>query len=309
MKILPSTIQLQLKCHVVVSRALSVLLDSGLFLCPIENSCPIAMTIDSSLSRIKELEAEYAPIGGTVQLFPSLFHKITASPIDIDKIYLTICRLSLQTMHLHEDLGKVDTLDLLNLYITSCEVVSTMSDMDSKKLLISSCTIYHFYSLLVAATNLLRLIRGGLVSHIARDIQRGETIYLLAVSMMRRMSVANDDLPQRCSTMLSTLWTSRKVFRRPDGSVTPNLRIRSRLVMSSVVDCLWWYRVEAKGLKNVYGMGSRDPTDPQVVQGIQAITTLPEQLSDFPSQEALDNWAMSDDFSFPSFFDFNDFLR
>ena len=74
MKNLPSTIQLQLKCHIVVSRALSVLLDSGLFLCPIENSCPIAMTIDSSLSRIKELEAEYAPIGGTVQLFSSLFN-------------------------------------------------------------------------------------------------------------------------------------------------------------------------------------------------------------------------------------------
>lgn len=216
-------------------------------------------------------------------------------------------------MHLHEDFQKVDTLDLLNLYITSCAVINMMSDLDSKIFLVSSSTIFQFYSLLIAATNLLRLIRGGLVSHIARDIKKGETTYLLAVSMIRRMSVVNDDLPERCSNMLSSLWTSRKVFRRPDGSITPELRIRSRLVVSSVVDCLWWYRVEFKGLSNAYGISQKDPNNSQATEGSQDKEASSEQPNDLPlSQEAIDGWAMSDDLPFspwPSFFDFKDFLN
>lgn len=215
-------------------------------------------------------------------------------------------------MHLHQDFQQADKLDLLNLYITSCAAINMMSDFDSKLFLTSSSTIYQFYSLLIAATNLLRLIRGDLVSHSARDIQRDETTYLLAVSMMRKMSVVNDDLPERCSIMLESLWTSRNVFRRPDGSITPKLRIRSRLAVSSVIDCLWWYRVEFKGLRNVYGTSQRALTSSQTADGSQNKGISSEQLNDLPlSQEALDSWAMSDDLPFspwPSFFDFNEFL-
>lgn len=71
---LSSAVQLQLKCHIAVSRAMSLLLDSGISLRAIESSCPIPMIIDASLSRMKELESEYAPLEGLTLLSQSGFH-------------------------------------------------------------------------------------------------------------------------------------------------------------------------------------------------------------------------------------------
>ena len=64
MNTLSSAIQLQLKCHIAVSRAMSLLLDRGISLCNVEHSCPIAMIIDFTMSRLKELESEYTPLEG-----------------------------------------------------------------------------------------------------------------------------------------------------------------------------------------------------------------------------------------------------
>lgn len=159
--------------------------------------------------------------------------------------------MSLQTMHFFESCEQLDPANLGRLDITSCATINLMHDLDTSSALISSSTFYLFHSLLLAATNMLRLLR-GLAPQSQQDYKRGEETFFLAVTLMTRMSIANDDLPGRCSDLLSKLWTSEKLFRRADGSLAPEIRIRTRLAMSPLVDCLWWYREEFRVQRNVY---------------------------------------------------------
>ena len=184
---------------------------------------------------------------------------LNSQPIDIDRLYLSICRMHLQTMHFYEASEHLDPVNLVQLDITSCATINLMRDLDVSSALISSSTFYMFYSLLLAATNLLRLLRGH-AHQSQQDYERGEATFFLAVTLMTRMSISNDDLPGRCSDLLSKLWTSQKLFRRADGSLAPEIRIRTRLVMSPLVDCLWWYREEFRVQRNVYPPSERSNT-------------------------------------------------
>ncbi len=53
--------------------------------------------------------------------------------------------------------------------------------------------------------------------------------------------------------VLAQLWSSTRVFRRPDGAVDGlALRVRSRLSMGIAHDCFWWWREEFQGKANPY---------------------------------------------------------
>ncbi|OGM47736.1 Zn(II)2Cys6 transcription factor [Aspergillus bombycis] len=58
------------------------------------------------------------------------------------------------------------------------------------------------------------------------------------------MSVQNNDAAAKTVIVLNQLWNSTKAFRKSDGSDFPTLRIRSRLMLSPVVDAVWWWREE-----------------------------------------------------------------
>lgn len=254
---------------------------------------------------------------------------------DIDMLYLLICRMHLQTMHFYEASEQRDPANLVQLDITSCATINLMRDLDASSALTLSSTLYLFHSLLLAATNLLRLLR-GFAPQSQQDFKRGEAAFFLAVNLMTRMSIANDDLPGRCSDLLSKLWASQKLFRRADGSLAPEIRIRTRLAMSPLVDCLWWYREEFRGQSNIYPPSeqsnrpaqSKSPTSrpssmPQLILAVgtsypsqpfegTAIEDGPQQALTLPSDvQSAESWEISGDLSlspWPSFFDFNDFL-
>lgn len=104
---------------------------------------------------------------------------------------------------------------------------------------------------MLAATNLLRLFRCELIPQSLQETEHGVPPFQMAIDLMKRMSVAKDDIPKRCADILSQLWTSTKIFTRADGSRSPELRIRTRLGMSPVIDCLWWFREEFRGQEHI----------------------------------------------------------
>ena len=154
-------------------------------------------------------------------------------------------------MHFYESPQHLDPANLVQLYLTSCTIINLMHDMNASSALMSSSTLYMFHGLMLAATNLLRLLR-GLLTQSPEESEKGEATFFQAVTLMKKMSVANDDIPARCADLLSKLWTSQRLFRRPDGTLAPELRIRTRLALSPLVDILWWFREEFKGHLNVY---------------------------------------------------------
>lgn len=58
------------------------------------------------------------------------------------------------------------------------------------------------------------------------------------------MTVGSNDMAAKMVLVLNQLWNSSKAFRKPDGVESTALRIRSRLVVSPVVDAVWWWRDE-----------------------------------------------------------------
>lgn len=71
------------------------------------------------------------------------------------------------------------------------------------------------------------------------------------------MSVESNDSPAKAVIILNQLWNSSKAFRKADGSEYTALRIRSRLVLSPVLDAVWWWRDEfdplARALNSTQG--------------------------------------------------------
>lgn len=67
------------------------------------------------------------------------------------------------------------------------------------------------------------------------------------------MSVQAGDVMSRSEGILTQLWASKNIFKRSDGSFDSlTLRCGSRLAMSVVYDCLWWWRSEFGGQQDPY---------------------------------------------------------
>ena len=105
--------------------------------------------------------------------------------------------------------------------------------------------------MILAAFIILKISRSYLAGKV--DLRSGEKAYFMAIVSLRESSLQNDDLYARGAMILTQLWTSTRVFRRPNGIVDGlSLRIRTRLSMSVVFDCFWWWREEFQGKPSPY---------------------------------------------------------
>jgi transcriptional regulatory protein LEU3 len=76
----------------------------------------------------------------------------------------------------------------------------------------------------------------------------GERPYFATIVFLRKSSLENDDLYARGAMILTQLRTSHRIFKAADGTTNSlSLRIRTRLAMSVVFDCFWWWREEFQG--------------------------------------------------------------
>ena len=100
--------------------------------------------------------------------------------------------------------------------------------------------------MMLAAFIVLKISRSCLAGRV--DLRTGEKAYFSTIVSLRESSLENDDLYARGAMILTQLWTSTRLFRGPDGIVDGlSLRIRTRLSMSVVFDCFWWWREEFQG--------------------------------------------------------------
>ena len=105
--------------------------------------------------------------------------------------------------------------------------------------------------MILAAFIILKISRSYLAGRV--DLRSGEKAYFTTIVALRESSLQNDDLYARGAMILTQLWTSTRVFRRPDGVVEGLfLRIRTRLSMGVVFDCFWWWREEFQGKTSPY---------------------------------------------------------
>jgi hypothetical protein len=124
---------------------------------------------------------------------------------------------------------------------------------------------YAFQVTFAVGVAILKLLRSPLAEYI--DFEAGKALFNSAITIVRKISVSNNDLPGRLAEVLAQLWTqSSLAFVGQENhsislesrwqSVQPKLR--SRMSMSIVYDSFWEWR---KGFNKDVGRSERKYTN------------------------------------------------
>lgn len=139
----------------------------------------------------------------------------------------------------------------IKLYGVACEALTSACAHDDSANQESEDFPLSISGMVLAALSILKIHRSELSAHL--NLEQGEQAYFAAIVSHRERSLHNDDLYSRGATIISQLWNSDKIFKTASGdSDTLGSRIRTRLSMSIVFDCFWWWRQEFGGQKDPY---------------------------------------------------------
>lgn len=173
-----------------------------------------------------------------------------------EKIQVSIYRLSILSFHFHRQINETHTVALTNLYGAASTVIEEMEQLDEQEDIIWRGPVSYLFGLLIAGFTLLRLLKSPFAQYL--DLVRARGIFFRAINMLKRFSVRGDDLAEKAEAVLTQLYNSEKVFKRPDMTVFMGLRLRNRLALSHVLDAVWWWREEYGGSGKVYPVPSSD---------------------------------------------------
>lgn len=170
--------------------------------------------------------------------------------ISLDTIYLHCYRIHLLAYHFL-DCPSPNNDGLISLYIISCKLFESLTSQDESTGFSRACPEFIYKTTLLAAISILKIQKSELVRHV--NSASGEKAYFSAIYLCQRASFQSNDLGARGVTILGQMWTSKNMYRQPDGRVDSlSTRIRSRLSMSVVFDSFWWWRVEFNGQTSPY---------------------------------------------------------
>lgn len=153
-----------------------------------------------------------------------------------------MCRLSIQIFHLFRNPSSFSSGCLATLTTAACDTISSIHSLGQSMAGYATSPIQMNYALLLASSALLRVLKGP--QWATMDVEKAKASYFTAINLAKQMSVYNFDIAAKTVMVLSQLWNSTKAFRKADGSEYLALRIRSRLVVSPVIDTVWWWREE-----------------------------------------------------------------
>jgi hypothetical protein len=102
---------------------------------------------------------------------------------------------------------------------------------------------YIVCALLYASYALLRILKSSIVI-ISEEKEEAKTSLFLAIGLMKSLSIDNNDMCSKSCMYLTQLWNSSRAFKKADGTDMLDLRARSRLNGSHVVDTILWWREE-----------------------------------------------------------------
>ena len=104
--------------------------------------------------------------------------------------------------------------------------------MDQVNLKLSVAPFYFVTVANMASVTLLRMLKSSISQYL--DVETARETFFLGVNIIKRLSVESEDIAAKMVLILTQLWNSDQVFKRPDGSEHTALRIRTRLAMSPV---------------------------------------------------------------------------
>lgn len=168
----------------------------------------------------------------------------------VDNLQLICGRLHICVLRfLQKD--QTDPVGLVELFGVAVSLIETFAQLDTSSDFALYSSFYFSRCLGLAAIVILKLSRN--TPQLTINLDRGEQCYFTAIRLLRRRAINSPDLDTKLADILTQLWSSQLIFRDTDGNVDSlQLRIKSRLSMSSFFDCLWWWRQEFAGEPNPF---------------------------------------------------------
>lgn len=130
-----------------------------------------------------------------------------------------------------------DLIRLSNSAIATVEIVIELEQSHQVTLAFPQSV---FQGTLLAACTLLKLSKSSSPGLSLLEKEQTNVIFS-AISIIKSMSVENNDFPAKSSEILSQLWSSHKAHRDMNGTYVPELQVRNRISMNVVFDCMWWW--------------------------------------------------------------------
>lgn len=172
----------------------------------------------------------------------------------ITRYYLAAARLHLHSFYLLDE-SSVDGYSdrIVVLYQTAYSLIEQCLEMDNKESeFFHYCPFFCYQVFVSAAFIILKVMMNGYFEKLL-DVKSGRKLLDAAISSLRKMSVANNDLPGRLSDVIGFFCTLTDPRVISGDSINDlRLRVRNRLSMSIVYDSLWEWR------KHFQSDGNRD---------------------------------------------------
>lgn len=199
-------------------------------------------------SNKKSLPSLHHVFASYIHIFRCCADKLTART----QIYLSAARLHLHSFYLLDNPSVDGYTDRIGtLYQSAYDFVAQSLAMDQEGKVPFHYWPFFCYQMFVSAScTILRILKNGHFDA-AVDVDSGKALLNSAILALRKMSVANNDLPARLSDVIAFLYSQRGIRcvpGDPPHSLRP--RVLNRLSMSIVYDSLWEWREHFRVCQN-----------------------------------------------------------
>ncbi|KAG0154449.1 hypothetical protein PDIDSM_17 [Penicillium digitatum] len=221
-KIAPHLVQ-KLRCQEVVGKCSEAVLENGVR----------AMSLDQELALdilLQKYEGEVDDIA-------------LQAVVGNERYHLLLCRMAIQSFHFFKNQTLVSSGCLPRLVVTACNLVDYVQALADRMGSLFMAPVQISFGLLLASMSLLRILKSDYASS-GLDTSRAQASFFATINLAKQMSTDRSDTAAKMITVLNQLWNSSKAFRKADGSEYTALRIRSRLILSQILDAVWWWRDE-----------------------------------------------------------------
>ncbi|KAL2836472.1 hypothetical protein BJY01DRAFT_251969 [Aspergillus pseudoustus] len=165
-----------------------------------------------------------------------------ASPSSITRIYLSAALLHLHSFYLLDDPSLSGYTDrIVTLYHTAYSFISRCIEADKRDGLFQHWPFFCYQAFVAASLTTLKILMSGRFDSTI-DVSAGKSLLNSAILALRKMSIANNDLPARLGDVVGFLYSLPRYGPSGQPTHSLSLRVRNRSSMSIVYDSLWQWR-------------------------------------------------------------------
>ncbi|KAJ5698831.1 hypothetical protein N7462_000836 [Penicillium macrosclerotiorum] len=214
---------LKIRCQEVIARCSEAVMENGMRSMSLDQERALDILLRTYEGQVDDLELQ--------------------AVTDDERFDTGLCRMAIQSFHFYKIQTLVTSACYPRILVTACSLIDYVQSLSERLGSVSMAPIHIGFALLLASTSLLRILKSNAASQ-GLETERARTSFFTAINLAKLMSIDSADMAAKTVIVLNSLWNSSKAFRKADGTEYSVLRIRSRLVLSPILDTVWWWRDE-----------------------------------------------------------------